>query len=70
MIWSINTCCFLHISAANDFPQPHVCVAFGFLNEKPPPISASLKSSCIPNMKRRLFGSQTAHKFTKTKSND
>lgn len=28
--------------AANDFPQPHVDVAFGFVNEKPPPIRASL----------------------------
>lgn len=49
-----------YISAAKDLPQPHVCVALGFLNEKPPPMSASLKSSCIPYTKRRLLGSHTA----------
>ena len=42
--YSIQVCPYTqsYISAAKDLPQPHVCVALGFLKEKPPPIRASL----------------------------
>ena len=45
--------------ALNEVPQPHVPLAWGFLNTKPRSSSPSLKSSSVPPMKNSLFLSTT-----------
>ena len=38
-----------------DLPQPQLLAAFGLWNWKPPPMSALLKSSCIPKRYSKDF---------------
>ena len=38
----------LLVQTAKELPQPQVWVALGLVKLNPPPISAVLKSSCIP----------------------
>src|SRR4029450_1944749 len=54
-------------SVENDWPQPQVDVAFGFLIVKPPPVIVSTKSTSAPFRYRMLMGSMNS--FTPCDSN-
>src|SRR5262245_33586619 len=54
-------------STENDWPQPQVEVAFGFLIVKPPPVIVSTKSTSAPLRYRMLIGSTNS--FTPCDSN-
>src|SRR3989454_4735521 len=47
-------------STENDWPQPQVDVAFGFLMVKPPPVTVSTKSTSAPFRYRMLIGSMNS----------
>src|ERR1700760_252842 len=58
---------YLPAYTRNDSPQPHSSLAFGLLNLKPSFNPSRAKSSSVPSIYARLFGSTTT--FTPLHSN-